>query len=259
MSSKRYTAAGLAVLSGALVLAGGAWAQFGPQSTAVGVQATFTSQGVGTQLGPVANVDGQPSGRYNVSTTVAKATETVIASPLLTRPTVSLSAANLTSHASASGIGVDSRSSEADAAVGDATVRLFTNPPAGSGLPSVLYLAMNAKEALSSANFSQVVPANNYASGSTQIGLLTVTGELLGGATVRYYGPASPNTVVYESPTVTITLNREMKTGIITCSPGCKFTPVRIDVAAVDVELHNAVVGGAKLSGHILVGDNTAQ
>jgi hypothetical protein len=179
---------------------------------------------------------------------------------LLTRPTASLTVTNLTAHASASGLGVDSRSSSAEAAAGDATITLFTNPPPGSGLPSVLYLSMNARSALSNANFSQVVGSNsNYANGSVQIGSLTISGALLGGGTVKFYGPAAANTIVYESPTVKITLNRQIVTELISCSTACKITPEKIDVAAVDIELHDAAIGGTKISGHVLVGDNTAQ
>ena len=249
----------MTTLAGVLAAAGASWAA-APQSTSLGVQASFTSGGVATQLGPVASVVGQPSGRYDYVQKVASASETVINAPLLTRPTASLTVTNLTAHATASGLGVDSRSSASDAAAGDVMVKLSTNPPPGSGLPSVLYLSMDARSALSNANFSQVVGSNsNYANGSVQIGSLNISGALLGGATVKFYGPASANTIVYETPTVKITLNRQILTELITCFEACKITPTKIDVAAVDVELHDAAVGGTKISGHILIGDDTAQ
>jgi hypothetical protein len=248
--------AGLIALTGALALCSPCVAA---QSTAVGVEGNFQANGLATRLGPVAAVAGQASGKYDLTRKVATASDTTILAPQLLRPTAFVSAANLTSHVSASGFGIDSRSSHADATVGEEAVRLFTAPPPGSGLPDVLYLTVTTREAIASANFSQTVPMANFANGSAQVGSLSVSGRLLGAATISYSGQAPANTVVYDSPTVTITVNRQLTSGVVSCSQRCTFSPSKIDVAAVDVELHEAAIGGTKVSGHILISDTIAE
>ena len=240
----------------ALALAGPCLAA---QSTAVGAQGNFQANALATRLGPIAAAEGLASGKYDLTRTVAKASETTTIAPQALRPTAFVSAANLTSHVSASGFGIDSRSSHADAAVGEEAVRLFTAPPPGSGPPDVLYLAVTAREAIASANFSQTVPMQNFANGSAQVGSLSVSGRLVGAAMISYSGQAPANAVVHDSPTVTITVNRQLTSGVVTCAQRCTFAPSKIDVAAVDVELHEAAIGGAKVSGDILISDTTAQ
>ncbi|HEY2177661.1 MAG TPA: hypothetical protein VGH15_03700 [Caulobacteraceae bacterium] len=246
-------------MSGCALPAGGAGAAGGPQGSAQGIEVTLDAQGIATQLGPIAAVEGPSTGKYDVSKTVASASETVIAAPLISRPSAHVTATNLTSHAAASGWGVDARSSAADAAVGSGRMNLFTDPAGPSGLPAVLYLAVSVQEALSTASFSQVAGGSNYADGSARIGALNVSGQLLGGASVKFAGPAPANKIIYQSPSLTITVNRQIRSETITCAATCQVTPTAIDVAAVDVELHDAMVGGTRISGHILVADDTAQ
>jgi len=232
-----------------------------PLSAAVGVDARFRSAGLATELGPVAAVSGQPSGRYDASTRVAAFYESVALAPLAVTPTVYLFAKTLSSHATASGFGVDSRSSRGDTSLADVklSMNLYPPPPGSATAVPRPFLTITAHGMTSSASFSTVVPRTNFAVGHANVGSLTVAGQFLGGAVLKYSGPAPPNTVIYDSPTVTITLNRQMKTGIISCSPNCVFTVTSLDVAAVDVELNKAAMGSSKISGDIVLGDATAQ
>src|SRR5438874_7450320 len=90
-----------------------------PQSAAVGVIARFQAQGFATQLGPIAPATGLPTGRYDISVSVAKANKSVSIAPHLPIPTFSVQVGGDPAHVSASRIGGDPRSSEADTALAD--------------------------------------------------------------------------------------------------------------------------------------------
>jgi len=258
-SSSHPSALGLAALAGALA-AGAACAQpGGPQSTATGADARFQSRGVASELGPIATVSGQPSGKYEASTTVADISQNVAIAPVSPTPTAYVISRNLTSHVAGSGWGVDSRSSEGDTSIEAAQLWMNLDPPPPGGPVPEPPLTVTARSLSSSASFSTVVPNYNFAIGVATIGSLTVTGAFLGGATLKYSGSAPPDTVIYSSPTVTITLNRQIKSGIISCSPGCAFTVTSIDVAAVDIALDKVTMYGTRISGDIVLGEAAAQ
>ncbi len=226
-----------------------------PQSTAQGADVQFQSFGFGGELGPVAAISGQPSGKYDASTTVAAFDESVAMTPFTPTPTVRLSAKGLTAHVVASGFGVDSRSSEGDASVADAKLTMKL----GSVTTATPFLTLSARGLASSASYVDVVPHASYAVGKATIGALTITGALVGGATLSYSGDPPANTVIYDTPFVTITLNRQMKVGVISCSPKCIFQVSHIDVAAVDVEFHKVILAGKPVTGDIVLADASAQ
>ena len=64
---------------------------------------------------------------------------------------------------------------------------------------------------------------------------------------------APRNTVLFQSATVTITLDEQVQAGLVTCDLTCHFNPVGITTDAIDVELHNANLEGHAVSGHIVV------
>ncbi len=61
------------------------------------------------------------------------------------------------------------------------------------------------------------------------------------------------STVLYQSPTVTITLNQKITTALISCSPKCVFTPYSVDATGVDVTLNGARLGKHTVSGDISI------
>ena len=249
---------GLLALAAPAVLA----APGGPQSAAVGIEANFVSQGIASQLGPIAQVNGQAAGKYDDVETVAKVAENVAITAQLPPVTIFANAHGLTSHASASGILIDSRSSEGDTAIAGADISLNLNPPPPAAVGPVPqpFLNIAASQVVAQADFSLVYGGGqSFTQGTVSFGNLKINGQLIGGAVLRYSGPAAPNTVIYDTPTVTITLNRQIRSGLISCDPGCALTPVRIDVAAVDIELTKAVIRGKRVTGDILIGEQNAQ
>jgi hypothetical protein len=76
---------------------------------------------------------------------------------------------------------------------------------------------------------------------------------------VRHGGTPTPNTVVYDTPTVTITLNKQIESGIIPCGLTCVFTVTSIETDAVDIDLHKAPWHGHKITGDIVIGRASAE
>jgi hypothetical protein len=262
MTSRERRAIGGTIALVLALAAGGASAQNGPQSTAAGIDAQFQSGGVGTTFGPIAAVAGPPSGKYDASVSTPLVSGRVALAAENPTPSFYVSATSVKSHVSGSGVAVDFRDSEGDEqlATANLSLNLYPPPPAAAGLPTPYPpLMITASEVVSTAEFSVVYPATAIAMGATHFGVLTLSGPLVGGKVLKFHGQVAPNTIAYQSPAVTITLNRQIKAGIISCVPVCTFTPVGIAVTAVDVQLNNAEVYGAKVSGEIRLGHATAR
>jgi hypothetical protein len=237
-----------------------AWAQSAPQSTAAALQSAFDAQGFGTEFGPIAPLAGPPTGRYDQSVTLPAVQSTLALYPRNAPPSFFVNASGVTSHVSGTGLETDYRSSEGDNALAAAHLMLSLNPPPPTANP-VPYppLLIDAKEVVSLATFSVRAPAPPTGFGATSFGSLTISGTLLGGQVLRYSGQIAPNTLAYNSPTVTIILNRQVKHGSVACSPTCVFTLTSMEVTAVDVTLLNGDDYGTKVSGHIQLNRETAR
>jgi hypothetical protein len=251
-----------ALIAGLASIASAAHAQ-PPQSTAIGLSGSFQVNGVNTDFGPVAAAIGKPTGKYDLTDTVPSDNQVVTLAPGGAAPALYVTASGIASHASASGIQIDSRSSEGDNALTSATLalNLYPPPPAGAQIAPNPPLTITIAEAVSSADFGTVYPANNFVTGDAKFGRLVISGALLGGKTLTLSGDIAPNKIVFASPQLTITVNREIKTGAISCHPStnCRFNPTKIDVAALDVVLHDAPVYSYKVSGELLINHATAQ
>ena len=90
---------------------------------------------------------------------------------------------------------------------------------------------------------------------------LKIFGSLVGTSTLTYSGSAAPNTVIYDSPTVTITLNKQITEQVITCTVpgGCVTKVYAITVAALDISLNKANIDGHKVTGDIVLGQSEAR
>ncbi|MGA9796378.1 MAG: hypothetical protein WBQ17_12690 [Rhizomicrobium sp.] len=76
---------------------------------------------------------------------------------------------------------------------------------------------------------------------------------------MRHGGAPTPNPAGYDTATVTITLNKRIEAGVISCSPGCVFTVTSIETDAVDIDLHKAPWHGHKITGDIVIGRASAE
>jgi hypothetical protein len=175
-------------------------------------------------------------------------------------PTIFINGSNISSEVKNSSIGVDSETSQATASVGRAALMLNLNPPLPTAVVPQPYLQKSGKNSTSTANFNTIFPNIYSAFGSSSLQNLRIFGSLIGSTVVTYSGNAAPNTVVYDSPTVTITLNKQVESGIISCVPDpCTFKVTSITVAAVDISLNKAMIDGHEVTGDIVIAQAQAQ
>ena len=259
----RIAAIGAAVLG---LASGPAVAQEGPQSTAVAVTAKFVAGGVASEIRPIAAVSGAMSRTYDSSQTVAQVGEDVAMAPGDPTPTLSVTGDRLTSHASARGRGVGARESLGENTLADLRLVLAARSSDGHGGNAASpALVIETREFAASAYFNSPAATRSAAIGLMNVGSLSITGRLVGDATLKRSGQIAPNTVVYNSPQVTITLNRQVESGAVTCDDeDCAETPLAagigvIQVVGVDIQLHGALVGATRVSGQIRVGQAIAQ
>ena len=176
-------------------------------------------------------------------------------------------ATGLKSNAASKGIELDFVSTTGKSSVATANLTITNTVPPGSALPILLYLGVTASKVVTSADYTQTFPQTVTVTGAASFGSLSISGSLLNGQTVTYSGSAPPNTALYKSPVastneipaVTITANAETKVGIISCGPNCVFTPTRINVAGLSVNLYNAMINGFPVTGTIVLGSAAAQ
>jgi hypothetical protein len=253
----------LSVPLAAIPIAGVAQAQ--PQSSAIGLDANFVVAGTATEFGPIDALQGNATGAYNNSVKVGSVNGTMPLYPSNPAPTLFVDAQGFLSHVSASGVDNGSRSSESDTHVNSTSLVLNLNPPPPSGLTSeplipAPFLSVTSGSIKSQTSFSQVSPNAKSAEGSAQIASLSIWGSAVGNNTLKFSGNAAPNTVIYETPTVTITLNKQVRQVIISCSPPkCSFIVAGMTTDAIDINLNKADWYGRKVSGDIVIGETHAQ
>jgi hypothetical protein len=230
-------------------------------SSAFDVSAQLTSGGVTTVIAPVNPLNGGGiTPNYGKSSTVLSYQKVVqITKGPMPAPAFSVYATSLKSHVSG-GFGVDTMSSEGDTLIKGLAVSLNLYPPppgATSPVPQPS-LQITANTVQSSANYNIMLPMAPAASATVSFGSLTISGSLVGNQTVKLSGTPQTDTVIYQSPTVTITLNRQIVAGLISCTPKCTFTPYSVSGAAIDIVLNNATVSGRTVSGEIVIGGDQA-
>ncbi|HSZ73949.1 MAG TPA: hypothetical protein VK779_03940 [Rhizomicrobium sp.] len=254
-------ASSVLALSAAFAIPAAAASPPNSSDSAVGIDTHFESGGMGTHLGPVGKVSHDNNGAYDKTVHVGKINETAPIIDQNPTPTIFINAGNVNSEVKSSGIEIDSETSQASSSVGNASLMLNLNPlpPEANPVAPLPYLQITGKNFTSQANFNKVFPSNVTANGSASVHNLQIIGSLVGGQTLTYSGSAPPNTVLYDSPTVTVTLNRQMQVGLISCSPNCVYTPYSITVTALAIDLNKADVDGHKVTGEIVIGESAAQ
>jgi hypothetical protein len=253
---------GAIVLSAELVFAGQGSAA---SSQAYGISAEFTSGGNTVSLEPVANIEGSAPPAYD-DTVAADNFHQIV--PLTEGnapvPSLFVNGVDFRSHVASAGFGVDSISSTGDAFTKSVNVALMLNPPppTAGGQPAgpvpQPFLELSAAQITSSASYRLVVPNHSSVGGTAMFINLSISGTLVGRQVLRFSGSAAPNTLLFQSPSVTITLNRRSVVGLISCTPQCVFTPYSNTTVAVDIVLTNARLNGKVVSGEIILGQSSA-
>ncbi len=227
-------------------------------STAEGIGAQFTAHGVATHLGPVGNVSGSAPPTYDNSATVSVFSGSVDITPSVApAPTLFVKAAKIKVHV-AGGIGLDTISADGEGSVGKTQLTLMLDPPPPGPVPEP-FLAVVASVVKSEASFTDVLPDGRMPLGAARIGALTVSGSLVGDPSLGFSGSPKPNTVLFSSDQITITLNQQVVANIVECvQVVCRVIPVAITTHAVDIALTNANLDGHIVSGDIFIGGDEA-
>jgi len=227
-------------------------------SSADALAADLAFGGTTTQVGPVAPVSGHAPPAYDDTSHINHLHTTVELKPgSLLHPTLRFDENGIDTDAYSSGIGVDSVSSHAQANIGS-DMFLLTDNPSPLAIAAVLGLSLSATGIHASADFSRVFgPGRNFVAGDASFGSLTIGGSLLG-RTLSFSGNAAPNTVLFSSPTITVTLDRQIVTDLLSIGPTLRVTPMGITTEAIDISLHNASFLGTHISGDIVIGEASA-
>jgi hypothetical protein len=246
-------AAALAGLLPGMAAAGAA------SSAAYGIYAQFRQDGNAVEFGPLAASAGNAPPAYEERAAAENVRQVVplVAGGSVT-PSLFVDAARFASHVASKGFGVDSISAAADTASRVVNLALMLNPPppaAVAPLPQPQpFLEVAAQQIQSAANFTLVVPNYPFASGGGRFADLRIRGSLVGNRALTFSGTAGKDTVLFHSANVTITLNRQVLVGVISCKPGCAFTPKAITTDAIAIVLDEANLFGQIVSGEIVLG-----
>jgi hypothetical protein len=245
------------MLAAGFVPASNAWAVHG---TAFTVRASLTVDGLQTQLRPVALAQGEGPPAYDRTQRRASTNDHLffVAAPSPV-PELVVSATRVRNHVESPGFGVDSisASAESSASAFDLSLQLYPPVPGPAALPYPQpFLRIHAEGLHATAGYSLVVPELVTTSGSASFATLSIEGTLVGATDpLEFSGEAAPGTLLYRSPTVRIELDRQLKNGDVACDGStCTTTTHGLAAHAIDIELHNADVGGHKVSGSIVIG-----
>jgi hypothetical protein len=223
-------------------------------SSAFDISATFTSGGVTTVINPVNRLTSGSSSTYQKSANFGAYNKTLhITTGTAPVPTLTVSATNLRSHI-AGGFGVDTISAEGDATVSGVDISLQLDPPPPGGPFPQPFLHITAARLQETANYNLVVPTFTTVGSNADVKGLKVSGSLVGGKTLAFSGAPAANKVLFQSPTVTITLNHKLVAALISCFPKCVVTPVSVSTSALEITLTNANLDGHIVSGQIDIG-----
>lgn len=169
-------------------------------------------------------------------------------------PALNVELTDLVDRAASPGIGVDSIGTDATSDIGSATILLADNPTAIMG---IVGLDVRASFIHSESAASYVFGANRgFLAGDASFGSLTISGALIG-KTVTFSGTAAADTVLYSSPTVTITLDKQTVSDFLPPSD-TGVDPNRITTDALDIHMNGAHLFGKTISGDIVLGQSSA-
>jgi len=228
------------------------------QASASGISASFTSGGVRTIITPVAPVmGGTVSAKYKRSADSGVYQKTLLLAAGSTPvPALTVTAKNFHSHVE--GIfGVDTLSSEGDGTALGLDLSLQLYPPVPGPVPQP-FLHITATKLKETGSFNEIAPGFATVAAGAEVTGLSISGSLLHGETLQYSGSPRENKVLFKSPTMTITLNHEITSELISCRPKCVVTPVAISASGIEITLTNADVNGRKVSGQIDIATGAA-
>jgi hypothetical protein len=209
-----------------------------------------------TSFGPVGLASGAAPPAFHQTKKIGAFDHTYNLDPTdSNHPTLQIDATDLVGAASSSGLGIDSVSTQATSDVGSANILLTDHPPFALG---VLGLSVSATFIHSASSASYVFGANRgFLSGDASFGSLAIGGALIG-KTLTFAGDAKANTILFQSSSVTITLDKQIRSEFLPPSAATPTAPNRITTDALDIHLANAHLFGQTITGDITLGETSA-
>jgi hypothetical protein len=244
----RPLALSLALVSVSALCAGSALAS---GSSAFGLSANFTIGGINTAIEPVNPLNNGVAAAYNKTRNSGAYNKALTLDTGTAPPVLTVAASNLRSHIShLFGLGSSFVVAEATAS----GLNLNLAPAKGtSDVVVAPYLQITAESVQQTGNYNHTTPNRTTVASEGAIKNLVVTGTLVGGKTLKFSGVPKPDQILFQSPTVTITLGQSISAELISCGPKCVTTPYFINTSGLQVTLTNAVIGKRKVSGQITV------
>ena len=120
---------------------------------------------------------------------------------------------------------------------------------------SILGLSVEAT-GIHSDSDSSFAPNKRSFSGDASFDSLTVTGKLVDNKTLTFSGDAAPDTVLYSSPTVTITLDEQ--TLLLPPAAASGIIGPSITTDAIDIPFNHAKFAGQTITGDFDIGQSSA-
>jgi hypothetical protein len=169
---------------------------------------------------------------------------------------LTMQATHMLNNADSGGIGVDEIGASGKADLGSASFVLADRP--GPMLPlSILGLSVEATGIHSDSNSSFVFgPNQGSLGGDASFHSLTVRGALVNGDTLTFSGDAAPDTVLYKSSTVTITLDEQ--TLLLPPAATSGIIGPSITTDAIDIQFNHAKFAGQTITGDFAIGQSSA-
>ena len=228
-------------------------------SSADGLTVQLAFGGKTAHLGPVAPVRGSAAPAYDQTARVAQLDRTLSLEPgNPLDPNLRVQASGIKTEAASTGMGIDAVSANGAADIGSADVVLTDNPLSPRGILGLLGLSVSASHIHAAADYSHVYGMNkSFVTGDASFGSLRLGGALIG-KTLTFSGDAAPNMVLFSSPTVTVTLDRQIVSDLISGGLTKTLTPEGITTQAIDISLRNATLFGKSVSGDIVIGEAAA-
>jgi hypothetical protein len=226
-------------------------------SSAFGLSANFTIGSINTAIEPVNLLNNGTAPAYNKTHDTGAYKKVLTLDTGAARPTLTVAASNLRSHIShLFGLGESFVTAEATAS--GLTLTLAGPNGASTGVAAAPYLEITAKSIQQTGSYDHTASNHTIVAGAGAISDLVVTGSLVDGKTLKFSGVPKPDQVLFQSPTVTITLGQSISAELISCSPQCVTTPYFINTSGLQVTFTDAVVGDRKVSGQITIGGGHA-
>jgi len=257
MLKASFGVSGALALISTLAMSGTAWAT---SSSAYGVQAGFTFGKTQTGLGPIGDVSGGAPPSYSKTVSVGAFQQSApVIKGKTGLPTLYVSGASIKSHVTSIGTSAASASAAGDATVKGLTLSLELPGPKPDKEPiNYPYLYVTATKLSVQTTLTQVSTQTPEANSTASIAGLVISGSLVDNQTITFTGDLPNDTILFQSDTVTITVNSRLTASVISCRPKCVIFPVLVNGSALDIQLTNAVLDGKTVSGDIAVAGATA-